>query len=403
MTDHNEQSSRVRVLHVGKYFPPDPGGMETYLRDLMMSSVSMGTRSAALVHRSRASIQSIEERYQSNEISVAITRVASWFRLLFTPISPTFPLALSRMIKRQRPSILHLHLPNPSTFWALLLPSARRLPWVIHWQSDVLTPKSSRLLRLCYPFYQPLESALLSHASQIITTSPQYLHSSKTLARYKQRCCVIPLGISDRFDPSHGQEWDKRANSPLRVLGIGRLAHYKGFDILLRAIAHTQDTELDLVGHGEQFDHLKSLSRSLGIEDRIRFHGVVSDTERDSLLQACDCLCLPSVDRTESFGIVLLEAMSAGKPCVISKVPGSGMTSVVEAESTGLVVPPEDSGALAAAFGRLTQNRRLLTEMGMRGRQRFEMNLTIEASTRSVIAVYDALDATSETLPQDVS
>ena len=151
----DRQDSRVTSIHLGKYFPPDIGGMETYLRDLMVASLAMKTRSVALVHQSKPWVKSTDEEYQIDDERLSITRVASWGRFLFPPISPTFPLALRQLIRRHQPDLLHLHLPNPSAIWALLVPSARRLPWVIQWQSDILTPKSSWLLRMCYVLYKP--------------------------------------------------------------------------------------------------------------------------------------------------------------------------------------------------------------------------------------------------------
>ena len=390
----------VRVLHVGKYFPPDPGGMEVYLRDLMVCSSGMGITSVALVHRSRLGFKSINERLKAGQATLDITRVGTWLRVLFTPVSPAFPLALHRLIKQHRPGILHLHLPNPSAFWALLLPSARRIPWVIHWQSDVLTPKSSWMLRLCYIAYKPFESALLKRGRRIIATSTQYLTSSLTLAPFRDRCCVIPLGIADRFSDVREENRnttsteplsDTATNAPLKILAIGRLAHYKGFDILIKAIAETPNVELDIVGSGAQLGTLLSLSQSLAVSDRVHFHGAIDDNVRDALLLGCDCLCLPSVDRTESFGIALLEAMSAGKACVVSDVPGSGMTAVVEANKTGLVVIAGDPAALARAFQALDKDRPLLKALGERGREKFENTLTIKASTEQVLALYGDL------------
>ena len=389
MSNSHGSKDQVKVLHIGKYFPPDPGGMETYLRDLMVCSLKHGTRSAALVHSAQRAWRSTDERYSYGENVLAVTRAASWLKVLFTPISPTFPWVLRRLIQKRRPKLLHLHLPNPSSFWALLLPSARQLPWVVHWQSDALTPRSGRLIRWCYRLYKPFESALLRHATNIIVTSDRYLDTSATLARFTNKCVVIPLGIEDRFDARNpNPETPLDAKKPLRVIAVGRLAHYKGFDRLLHAISQTQQVELDLIGHGEQVNALKALCQQLAITNRVRLHGTVSENERDALLLQSDCLCLPSTDRTESFGIVLLEAMSAGKPCVVTNVPGSGMTTVVKAGQTGLVVPCGDCTRLAAALAQLSDNREMLSELGTQGRQRFEQTFTIERSTQGVLALY---------------
>ena len=352
----------MKILHIGKYFPPDPGGMETYLRDLMICSDQQGTRSVALVHHSRPGIPSSEEIYTLDDVSLEVSRVASWFKVLFTPISPAFPWKLHKLIKKHRPDILHLHLPNPSAFWVLALPTSRALPRVVQWQSDVLTPASSPVLKWFYQLYRPLETALLKRARRIIATSEQYRLTSPVIQAFSDKTTVIPLGIADRFDTPQVVARDcgaiKLRHSALKVIAVGRLAHYKGLDVLIKAIAESTNAELDIVGQGDEAQGLRRLTMTLGLESRVRFHGALSDAARDALLLASDCLCLPSTDRTESFGIVLLEAMSAGKACVVTDVPGSGMTSVVQAGGTGLIVPPGDSNALASALEKLATNRR---------------------------------------------
>ncbi len=387
-----------KVLHVGKYFPPHAGGMETYLHDLMRALATMDITPSALVHRSQISLHSSEELLSTGGTALRIVRAATWCRLLFTPISLTFPWLLHRLIKRDQPDILHLHLPNPSAFWALALPSARRLPWVIHWQSDVLTNKSHWLLRLAYRFYSPLESALLNKAARVVVSSPPYLAASRPLAKIPDKCVVIPLGINDRFgDPTHNDSTVTPAGTDktgaatagnLSVLAIGRMTHYKGFDILLRAVAQTEGMTLDLVGHGELTRSLERLADSLNLSARVRFHGLLDEKAKDRLLSRSDCLCLPSTDRTESFGMVLLEAMSAAKACVVSDVEGSGMSWLVEDGKTGLIAPTHDVNGLSDALCRLRDDPDLAISLGENGRQKFLTALTIEASAEAIRDLY---------------
>ena len=79
----------ISVLHVGKYFPPHVGGMETYLRDLMVTSTTLGVRTAALVHQSQLGLHSSEEQISAEGAEIRVTRAAIWARLLFTPLSPS--------------------------------------------------------------------------------------------------------------------------------------------------------------------------------------------------------------------------------------------------------------------------------------------------------------------------
>jgi rhamnosyl/mannosyltransferase len=149
-------------------------------------------------------------------------------RLLFTPISPAFPYLLNRLIKREKPDILHIHTPNISAFWALFLPGARRIPWVIQWQSDVLASEHHWGLQLFYKIYRPFERAMLKRAKVIIASSPTYLASSLPLQEFSEKCVVIPLGL----DPSTLAATssvdttttpNQQHSSCLRVLAIGRL------------------------------------------------------------------------------------------------------------------------------------------------------------------------------------
>lgn len=253
-------------------------------------------------------------------------------------------------------------------------------------------------MKLAYRLYAPLESALLKKAQRIIATSPPYLKSSKPLTEVHHKCSVVPLGIEDRFDhknadidadhPVTDLASDAAKPTPLRVVAIGRMAHYKGFDLLLRALAQTKHIALDLIGDGEQSRSLQHLAASLKLGERIHFHGALGDDARDKLIAACDCLCLPSTDRTESFGVVILEAMSAAKACVVSDVAGSGVAWLVDNQKTGLVVPSNDVSALAVALCQLRDNRSLCAELGQNGRKKFLRSFTINASATAVHRIY---------------
>jgi glycosyltransferase involved in cell wall biosynthesis len=381
----------LKILHIGKYFPPYAGGMETYLRDLMAAQSRQGLKPAALVHQSSLSLSSTTENYAAGEEELPITRAAVWARAIFTPISPTFPWRLHKLIKEEQPDILHLHMPNVSAFWALFLPSARRIPWVVHWHADVLASQHSLGLRLFYTLYRPFERAVLRHSNCIIATSPPYLESSEPLSAFREKCAVVPLGL----DPSNlarpGQCAERENSSNLRVLAIGRLTYYKGFEYLIRAVAGLEGVELHLVGTGELDEKLKALTRQLQAEEKITFHGNLPDTALAAQYEACDCLCLPSVERTEAFGMVLLEAMSHSKATIVSKVGGSGMTWVVENGVTGLHTPPQNAGALANSIRDLRDNRDNIAILGNKARERFCRLFQVNRSEESIRLLYQEI------------
>ena len=358
----------------------------------MAAQALQGIDSAALVHQSAIGVKSHSDLQTIGEAQLPVTRAAVWARLLFTPISPTFGWLLNRLISKRAPDILHLHMPNVSVFWALLLPAARKIPWVVHWHADVPASLLSLGLRVFYALYRPFERAILRHSDAIVVTSPPYMASSEPLAEFRDKCHTVPLGLATPPAPAPGIINAAPAPSDtLQVLAIGRLTYYKGFEYLLRAAAQCPCAEIHLVGRGSQESHLRSLARELQIEPRVTFHGHLSDADLDKQFRACDCLCLPSIERTEAFGMVLLEAMSRGMATLICKVPGSGMGWVVDDGVTGVHVPPENSEKLAAAMRHLAGDRDKMQQMGAAGRDKFDRQFHIDKSAAGVSGLYNRL------------
>jgi glycosyltransferase involved in cell wall biosynthesis len=395
----------LKVLHIGKYFSPFNGGIENYMRDAMVALARRGIDSVALVHQHRFSVFSQKELYRAGDQEFQIVRTGLWARLLYTPLSPAFLWQLKRLVKSSKPDILHLHLPNPSAFWALVLPAARRIPWVVHWHSDVIISAQNWKMKLFYKAYRPFERALLKRANSIVATSSAYRESSLPLKDWLSKCQVVPLGVDvSRFTPNgistqrspqlSQESFSKPDNDgQLRVLAVGRLTYYKGFSYLLEAVSLAPGIHVDLVGDGEEAQNLKTLASSLNIQDRVSFHGVLSDSELKQQMMDCDCLCLPSIERTEAFGMVLLEAMYFGKATVIGDVEGSGMGDVVDADSTGIKVKPADANALASALTRLAINPEELASMGLRGKQKFEKKYEINFAVKKLVNIYQQITA----------
>ena len=387
------------------------------MRDAMVALGRRGVESAALVHRHSLSLKTNDETFSVNGHSFHVVRTGTWTRLLFTPISPGFPWHFRRMIRSFKPDILHLHMPNPSVFWALLLPTARSIPWVVHWHADVITSEQGWPLKLFYKLYRPFEQAVLKRAQAVIATSLPYRNSSKPLKPWIDKCHVVPLGVDImRFtgvvDPVAGEgssaAYDsvtfvndrKRApnqqsrpilqdhRQPLQVLAVGRLTYYKGFRYLIEAAAKSPNFHIHLVGHGDQAKELNALVTSLKVQDKVTFHGSLSDAELAQQMAKADCICLPSIERTEAFGMVLLEAMYFGKATVISDVHGSGMGWIVDDGITGLKVKPADAKKLADTFERLNANREELTRMGKRGKEKFDDQFEINHAINGLMEVY---------------
>lgn len=394
----------MRVLHVGKYYPPFAGGIEHFLADLLPALRNQGIAVAALVHDSPATAPSspvpLPEGEESTRLrdaeEIRIDRAPSYGRLLYAPVSPAFPFWLARAIREFRPNLLHLHLPNTSAFWALLVPAARRLPWVIHWHADVVSSAIDRRLALAYRLYRPFEQRLLAASRAAIATSPPYLDASAALAPWRERCHVVPLGL----DPARIPDPDPAARARalalwgepgFRVLAIGRLTYYKGHDVLIRAAAELPGSRVLIVGTGEQRQRLATLIQTLDLTERVRLPGFQPEADLNALLAGCDVLCLPSLERTEAFGLVLLEAMRFGKPVVVGDIPGSGAGWVTRQAGHGLLVPPGDALALAAALRDLQHDPARQRALGQAGMAALRDQFGIEPVAAAVAELYREL------------
>ena len=370
----------MRILHIGKYFPPANGGMERFLGDLAQAQRNAGHDAAVLVHA--------DGRSQSHDDPAWLMRCPVWMRLFFAPISPSFAFWLHRALHRYRPQVLHIHMPNLSAFWALLLPAARGIPWVVHWHADVEVSKRS--LRIAYPHYQIFERALLERAEFIIVTSPQYLEASKPLRPWRHKCRVVPLGVAPERLPEvpHQETEGLWRESGLRILAVGRLTYYKGFETLVRAVAWARGMELIIVGEGEERANLERILAEAGHPGWVRLLGEVDDASVHRLMASCDVFCLPSRERTEAFGIVLMEAMRYGKPLLVSQLPGSGMTWVARHGQNAIVVPPLDIEAWRGALTSLAASPEKRQLLGHLGHQRYVREFDIGNVARRIDQVY---------------
>lgn len=374
----------LRVLHVGKYYPPYRGGMEAFLADLIEQQRAAGVDAHALVH---GQPQADDPPW--------LTRVRVQITLVFAPIALGFPWALWRAIRRIKPDVIHLHMPNNAAFWALLVPGARRVPWVVHWHSDVLIGRWDRLLAACYQLYRPFQHKVLQAASAILATSPPYMAASQPLQPWLFKTIAIPLGLKHRMapepdatTPAQTPEWGA---AQLRILSVGRLTYYKGFDTLVRAVAGQPDVKLLIAGEGEQRAELEQLiarERAGKGCANVELLGAVSEAKKHALFNSCDVFALASRERTEAFGLVLIEAMQHGKPCIVSDLEGSGMGWVVNQAQAGYSYAPDQVQAWREAIVQCLNTKAALARRGLAGQRAAAEQFTIEQCERGIRDVY---------------
>src|SRR5580698_10913006 len=235
--------AKLRVLQVGKFYPPHMGGIETHLQALC---------GALRNHADVRVIVSSDDRQTVEEIvdSVPVARLGTLVTAFSTSISP----AMVARIRNSQAELVHIHLPNPAAVLAYLA-SGHRGRLIVTYHSD--TVKQKILGRM----FEPLLNAALRKSSAIIATSPNYLATSPVLQNFRDRCHVIPYGIDtaqfEQCDPEAVRDIRQRFGERL-VVSVGRLVYYKGFEGLIRAMASVRG-RLVIVGDGPLRSDLESL------------------------------------------------------------------------------------------------------------------------------------------------
>lgn len=185
---------------------------------------------------------------------------------------------------------------------------------------------------------------------------------------------VCPLGLP-AVSPANAPETAPAAPFALIVGRMSAEERYKGHDLLIeiwpRILAAHPAATLAIAGDGDDRPRLERMALERGLGDRVRFLGAVSDEELTALYARCACFVLPS--RGEGFGLVFLEAMRAGRPCIGA---AGAAAEVIEDGVTGLLVDPDRPGTLVEALERLLEDVALGERMGRAGAERFHREFT---------------------------
>jgi len=363
----------LRVCHLGKYYPPAYGGMETHVAALARAQRRLGAEVTVYCvnHLTSDGREVRDTRFRSSptfEESHDGVRVVRYGRLAGVSKLDLCPRLRSLRSEIESHDVVHLHAPNPTFSLPLLTCKSSTTLFVTH-HSDIIRQ------RLLAKVYHPLERRVYGRAQNIFATSPWYLGGSSLLQQFEEKVEVIPLGIDvapllrpsplarsvqrDLLDSLEGPIW----------LCVGRFVYYKGFHTALDALAKLPGT-LVMVGKGALEKPLKAQAERIGVADRIRWIPEASHEVLCALYHAATALWFPSNNRSEGFGLVQVEAMASGLPIVNTNVPSSGVAWVAPHEVAALTIAPESPLQLVEASQRLLADEPLRRRLGASGRQR---------------------------------
>jgi len=370
--DNAVRGKRLRVLQLGKFYPPQRGGMESHVQTLCERLRQEVDVEVVVSNTGATTVREICD-------GVPITRVARLAQINSTSVNP----AMVAEIRRSDADLIHLHWPNPMAALAYLM-SGHKAKLVVTYHSDVV---KQRILR---QVFGPALRAVLERANAIIVSSVDYLETSAVLQAYRDRCHAIPFGIAEAnfsaVDENAVREVRARYGEEI-VLSVGRLVDYKGFDTLIRAMVEARGRLL-IAGDGPLKVSLMALARSLGLQQRVVFCGELSDERLRELYHAADVFVLASTNRREAFGLVQAEAMAAAKPVINTRLD-SGVPFVSLDRVTGLTVAHSDTGALARAINLLLEDAALRAEFGQAARRRAEIMFRSATMSLRTLRTYE--------------
>ncbi len=362
-----------RVVHV--LDSTEFGGAERVLEQLVTGLDAASWQSIVVLP---AAARRARERLAQAGVRTVVARLSGRRALL--QVATT-----AATLHRLRPDIVHVQRPWPRAGRVALLAATLANPRAIVVTDHLALGRSSTRRRM-------LELALAIRVRRWIAVSPHvaaWLEAG--MGASPDRIRVVPNGVEipeplpaaapRRPAAAHRPEavaGGSRDQDPLRLLMVAQLRSQKGHDVLLEAVARVREpVSLTLAGDGPEKAALERHIARLDLGPRVRLAGFVDDVA--TLLDETDVVVLPS--RFEGLPLAVLEAMAAGVAVVATRVPGTA--DVITDGQTGLLVPPEDPVALAAAIRRLARDPTLRERLARAGcelaRSRFDVGRMVEA------------------------
>lgn len=352
----------ISILQLGKFYPPPYGGMETVLQDITEGFNEIGITCDVLCANDKAKT----EIFQINGFKVI--KAQSIGRWLGTSISPSLVYWLFKIQKKY--SVIQVHFPNPLAVFAILLTRPKG-KIVIHWHSDIIKQKYTKIL------INPFQNLVIKKAALIVGATEAHLKKSEQVNLFKNKEKIIPYGLNPKnlksektiLTPSILTEYQNRKI----IFSLGRLVYYKGFEYLIESAKYIPDEYIILIGgSGPLYGSLNEKIKKYDLGNKVKLLGNIPQELIPLYYKYCKLFCLPSIFKSEMFGVVQLESFYFGKPVVSVNIPESGVPFVNIHGETGLCVDPKNPQKLAQSFIEIIEDPNLYTKFSNNAKRKID-------------------------------
>ncbi|MHA1595228.1 MAG: glycosyltransferase family 4 protein [Candidatus Baldrarchaeia archaeon] len=373
------------------------GGISSHIRELAKSLSKRGHDVTIIT------VKKVEEAEDTNHHNVRVIRVSG---AVIPGLKILSPLSLSDVkdaLLGEKFDIIHVHHAFiPISLYSVSVASKYGIPSVLTAHSLGVAHENHYLWRFLRVFMYPIRKTL-ENVNRIITVSEAVRRFMKHLLPDYERFVVIPNAVDiEEFKPNKSKEELRRElclpiDNPI-ILFVGRLVVRKGVHVLLDAfrsvVKEIPDARLVIVGKGMLRDYLEYKAKAYGIERNVDLRGYVDRENLVKLYMAADVFVCPSIF-AEAFGIVIIEAMAAGKPVIATRV--GGIPEIIDDGIDGILVKPHSVRELSDAIIWLLNDKSRLEAMGMNAREKVEERYSWDRVVHRVVEVYEEVMGVTDT------
>ena len=368
----------MKILQLGKFYPPDLGGIETVMQSLTEDLNQQNIQCDVLCSNSK-------NKYSEEKINgYVVYRTKSWGKYFSTSISPQMIFKLREIIDNY--DIVHIHHPDPMATLALYYANTKKVKIVVHWHADIVKQKIILL------FYSFLQQWMLRKSNLIVTTSTKQKNEIKWLKNFQEKTVSIPIGINQNslnVDKNQFNNIKNKYADQEILCSLGRHVDYKGFEYLIKAGEFIDENKIILIGgSGPLSNELNKIIDNNNLHEKVKLIGKIEQNQLGAYFKACSIFCLPSVARSEAFGVVQLEAMTFSKPLIATNIYGSGTSWVNKHNKSGINVETQNSKEIANAINLILSSHQKYEEFSENSFKRFKNNFMQEKMINSFINNY---------------